>query len=372
MEPIRVLHVVTYMGRGGLETMLMNYYRHIDRNKVQFDFLVHRDFIADYDQEIEGMGGKIYRLPRLNPFSKTYLRKLNVFFKEHGDYVIVHSHLDCMAGIPLKYAKKNGIRIRIAHAHNSNQTKDKKYVLKLLIKKNIPSYANQLFACSVAAGKWMFGKKNFDVLNNAIDTQKFRYNKETAMQTRRAWKISEDTLVIGHVGRFMAPKNHAFIIEIFAELLKHGIDTVLVLVGDGELRGDIEKKAEDYGIWEKVIFTGTRSDIPEVLQMMDVFLFPSLYEGLPLSLIEAQASGLPCLISDKVPLECRKTELIYQMNLSDKAEEWAQTIIKISKIQRSDMLGKIREGGFDVQENAKWLENYYVNQYWQVTEKWRK
>ena len=133
MEPIRVLHVVTYMGRGGLETMIMNYYRNINRNKIQFDFLVHRDFVADYDREIMSLGGKIYRLPSLNPVSKIYQDKLNLFFKQHREYKIVHSHLDCMAAIPLKAAKKNGVSICIAHAHNSNQTKDKKYLLKLFL-----------------------------------------------------------------------------------------------------------------------------------------------------------------------------------------------------------------------------------------------
>ena len=147
MRQIRVLQVVTYMGRGGLETMLMNYYRKIDREKIQFDFLVHRDFETDYDEEIQRLGGRIYRLSRLNPVSKVYLDQLDSFFKEHREYRIVHSHLDCMAGIPLKYAKKNGVPVRIAHAHNSNQTKDKKYLLKLLYKRMIPKYATDFYAC---------------------------------------------------------------------------------------------------------------------------------------------------------------------------------------------------------------------------------
>ena len=155
MKPIRILYVVTYMGRGGLETMLMNYYRQIDRNEVQFDFLVHRDFEADYDKEILKLGGKIYHLPRLNPWDYRYLKKLDEFFQQHKEYKIVHSHLDCMAGIPLKYAKKNGIPVRIAHAHSKSQDKDFKYPLKLWMKRMIPRYATKLFACGEEAGEWM-------------------------------------------------------------------------------------------------------------------------------------------------------------------------------------------------------------------------
>ena len=191
MAPIRVLHIVTYMGRAGLETMLMNYYRNIDREKVQFDFLVHRDFEADYDAEILSLGGKIYRLPKLNPFSKSYRKALDSFFKEHTEYKIVHSHLDCMSSIPLKYAKKNNVPVRIAHSHNNNQDRDAKYLLKLFYRNKIKKYATDLFSCSIEAGKWMFKTDNFTVLNNAIDAAKYSYNKETAAKVRADLGVSE-------------------------------------------------------------------------------------------------------------------------------------------------------------------------------------
>ena len=165
-EPIRVLQVVTYMGRGGLETMLMNYYRNIDRNKVQFDFLTHRDERWDYDDEIESLGGKIYHLPKLNPFSKSYLNALDKFFKEHKEYQIVHCHQDCLSGVVLKVAKKNGVRFTIAHAHSASQDKNLKYFIKVLAKKNIKKYSDKMFACGEEAGKWMFETDNFEVLNN--------------------------------------------------------------------------------------------------------------------------------------------------------------------------------------------------------------
>lgn len=369
MEPIRVLQVVTYMGRGGLETMLMNYYRNINRDKVQFDFLVHRDFEADYDQEILNLGGKIYRLSRLNPFSKKYLNQLDQFFKVHPKYEIVHSHLDCMAGIPLKYAKKNGVPIRIAHAHSSNQTKDKKYLLKLMFKRNIKKNATDLFACAQDAGRWMFGYDQFHVMNNAIDTKVYIANKQTGNEVRQELKIPEDAFVVGHVGRFAPPKNHKFIIRVFAEVLKEKKNAFLLLVGDGDLRGETEALTVELEIQENVIFAGMRSDVNRMLQAMDVFLFPSIYEGLPLSIIEAQAAGLPCLISDKVPIECRKTDLVSQLSLNDSLNVWKDAVIDARKILKKDTFREISDAGFDICQNAKWLEDFYLQKYQEVGER---
>ncbi len=363
MEPIRVLHVVTYMGRGGLETMLMNYYREIDRDKIQFDFLVHREFEADYDQEILSLGGKIYRLPRLNPVNKKYLSELDCFFKNHAEYKIVHSHLDCMAGIPLKYAKKNGVPIRIAHAHSSNQTKDKKYLLKLIFKKNINKSATDLFACAQDAGTWMFGSNQFNVLNNAINTKAYVVNREIGQEVREELKIPEDAFVVGHVGRFAPPKNHEFIVEIFAEVLKVKHNSFLLLVGDGDLKREIEALTTELGIRDNVIFAGLRSDVNRILQAMDVFLFPSTYEGLPLSIIEAQAAGLPCLISDKVPIECQKTDLVRQIPLRESLTVWRDAVIDEGKVLKRDTFEEISNAGFDICSNAKWLEKFYLDKY---------
>ena len=356
---IRILHIVTHMNRGGLETMIMNYYRHIDRSKIQFDFLVHRSNMADYDEEILSMGGKIYRLSPLNPLDPRYLRSLDTFFAEHKEYRIVHCHLDCMAGIPLKYAKKHGVPVRIAHSHSSSQTKDAKYILKLFYKRNIVKYANRLFACGDDAGKWMFGTDDFTVLNNAIDAASYSYCAETAQSVRAGFGIPDHALIVGHVGRFCPPKNHVFIIQIFAEILKKRSDAVLLLVGEGELRAETERQAEELGVRQSVIFAGLRSDVPELLQAMDVFLFPSLYEGLPLSMVEAQAAGLPCLISDKVPIECKKTDLVQQISLEESPEVWANAVLSAADTQRKNTLEDIRRSGFDVRENARWLQDFY-------------
>lgn len=361
--PIRVLQVVTYMGRGGLETMLMNYYRHIDHSKVQFDFLTHREFDGDYDKEIKELSGNVYHLSNLNPLSTSYKKSLDDFFVNHPEYKIVHSHLDCMAGIPLKYAKLNNVPIRIAHAHNSNQTKDLKYPLKLIYKRNIKENANYLFACGDEAGKWMFNTDNFKVLNNAINAKDYTFNINVRNDKRKKFGISDDSILVGHVGRFFPQKNHEFLIDIFNQFHKDHPNSYLMLVGEGELKTSIQDRVNILGLEDYVIFTGLRSDVNELLQAMDVFLFPSLYEGLPVSIIEAQASGLPCLISDKVPIECKKTDLVYQLNLEDSVNIWSDKVYELSHITRRDTYEEIKESGFDILENAKWLENFYIDMY---------
>ena len=362
-HPIRVLQVVTYMGRGGLETMLMNYYRHIDHSKVQFDFLTHREFDGDYDKEIKELGGNVYHLSNLNPLSIDYKTSLNDFFENHPEYKIVHSHLDCMAGIPLKYAKLNNVPLRIAHAHNSNQTKDLKYPLKLFYKRNIKKNANYLFACGDEAGKWMFNTDKFKVLNNAIDAKDYTFNMNIRNDKRKEFGISDDSIMVGHVGRFFPQKNHDFLIDIFNQFHKDYPNSYLMLVGEGELKTSIQDKVNTLGLEDYVIFTGLRSDVNELLQAMDVFLFPSLYEGLPVSIVEAQAAGLPCLISDKVPIECKKTDLVYQLSLEDSVNTWADKIYELSHISRRDTYEEIKQSGFDIVENAKWLENFYIGLY---------
>ena len=364
---IRILHIVTYMGRGGLETMLMNYYRHIDRSQIQFDFLVHREFQADYDDEIASLGGKIYHLPRLVPWSPTYHRTLNSFFAEHAEYQIVHVHQDCLSSVILKTAKRHGVQVRIAHSHNSSQDKNLKYLIKLYYKRQIPKYATQLFACGREAGEWMFHGASFQILNNAIDAKQYQYNPVRATQMRSMLGIPETSFVVGHVGRFSPQKNHGFLLDIFAEILKRRENAVLLLVGDGSLRPSIEENAKALGLSEKVIFTGVRSDVPDLMQAMDVFVFPSLYEGLPVTMVEAQASSLPCFVSDKVPLECKKTNLVTQISLQKPAEYWAEQILKARGTERRDTYAEIASAGFDIVENAKWLQDFYLAQ-WKANE----
>lgn len=362
-EPIRILHVVTYMGRGGLETMIMNYYRHIDRSKVQFDFLVHRDFRADYDDEIEALGGKIYRLPRLVPWSKSYRTALDTFFDEHPGYRIVHVHQDCLSSVILMAAKKHGVPVRIAHSHNSNQDRNLKYLIKLYYRRLIPCYATDLFACGRQAGQWMFMGKPFQIVNNAIDAGLYTFDAETAERMRSALGIDRDTLVVGHVGRFAAAKNHSFLLDIFRELYAKYPDSKLLLVGDGDLRDAMEEKAMQLGIRDRVIFTGIRSDVVDLMQAMDVFVFPSVYEGLPVTLVEAQAAGLPCIVSENIPPECKITSLVEQIPLENSPEYWAEQILAHVCDMRGNTYAQIAAAGFDISENVRWLQNEYLTKW---------
>lgn len=356
---MRILHVVTHMNRGGLETMIMNYYRNIDRDQMQFDFLVHRKERADYDDEIEAMGGKIFRLPVLNPFSMNYRNALQSFFEEHKEYNIVHSHLDCLSAIPLKVAKATGNRYCIAHSHNTNQDRNLKYLLKLYYRRLIPAYADKLSACSKEAGLWMFRGNDFEVLPNAIDAQSFLYDKRVASAAREELGIRKNDFVVGHIGRFNAQKNHSFLVEIFAEIVKKNRNAKLLLVGIGTEMDRIKEKVNKRGLSDCVIFAGLRNDIPALLAAMDVFVFPSLYEGLPVTMIEAQAAGLPCFISDKVPIECKKTELVTQISLEEPSEKWAEVVQKKNRCERVGRYAEICDAGFDIKTNARILQAFY-------------
>lgn len=359
---IRVLHIVTYMGRGGLETMLMNYYRHIDRTRVQFDFLVHRAERADYDDEIDALGGVIYRLPRLVPWSKSYLAELNGFFASHTEYKIVHVHQDCLSSVILKSAQANGVPVRIAHSHSSGQDKNFKYPIKLLYRRSIPRYATLLFACAKDAGDWMFCGAPYQIVNNAIDVGAYTYDPSKREKIRCQLGV-KDEFVIGHVGRFMYPKNHPFLIDIFAALLKKEHNAILLLVGDGEEMPKIRAKAQDLGIDDKVRFLGVRSDVAELMQAMDLFAFPSLYEGLPVTMVEAQAAGLPCVVSNVIPHDAYLTNLVTPVSLSESAETWAAEILKNSNVQRIDRYSEIAAHSFDITVEAKKLQEFYLHVY---------
>ena len=360
---MRVLQVVTTMNRGGLETMLMNYYRHVDRERVQFDFLEHRKEHSAYDDEIESLGGKIYRLPRLVPWSKSYLSALNQFFDEHPGYKIVHVHQDCLSSVILKAAAQHDIPVRIAHSHNANQNKNLKYPIKLWYRHSIPQYATNLFACGKDAGDWMFNGAPYQIVNNAIDAVAYAYDPEKRIEMRQKLGL-RDELVVGHVGRFNPQKNHLFLLDIFAVLLKKEPNAALLLVGGGEDMPKIQAKAQTLGIEEHVRFLGIRSDVADLMQAMDVFVFPSLYEGLPVTMVEAQAAGLPCLISDKVPSECILTDaLVDILPLLAEPEIWAEKILEKQSIPRIDHRTEIVAHGFDITTEAVKLQEFYLKAY---------
>ena len=334
------------MDRGGAETMVMNYYRHIDRTKVQFDFMVHRDQRGAYDDEIEALGGRIYRLSPIRPWTASkYKKQLRQFFKEHSEYQIVHAHMSELGYYAFVQAKKAGVPVRICHAHNRPYGFDVKSTARWYLKKKMMPYITHMFMCGLDSGKWLFGEKNqeqFYQLNNAIDTERFRFNLEKRNITRREFGV-ENNIVIGHVGRFNVQKNHGFLVDIFEQVLEKEPKARLLLVGDGSGKEQIQ------------------NDIPDFLQAIDVFLFPSLFEGLSVASIEAQAAGLPCLISDKIPIECKKTELVQQISLESSAEIWAEKVLEVVKEPRQDTFEQMKLEGFDIHENAKKLEQFYLS-----------
>lgn len=212
---IRILQVVTHMNRGGLETMLMNYYRHMDRAQIQFDFLTHRPYEGDYGEEIKALGGVIYHMPKLNPFSRSYHKALKKFFLSHPEYQIIHVHQDCLSGVILKVAKECGIKVRIAHCHSANQAKDIKYPIKLFFRRSIPRYATDLLACGEEAGRWMFSGAEFFVLKNAIDAHSYSFDAQKNALQREKWKVLPEELVVGHVSNYTVAKNPLFLLEVF-------------------------------------------------------------------------------------------------------------------------------------------------------------
>lgn len=369
---LRVLQVVTHLNRGGLETMLMNYYRNIDRTQVQFDFLTHRPYDGDYGEEIQQMGGTIYHLPVLNPFSFSYKKELGDFFDNHPEYQIIHVHQDCLSSVILKIAKKHGIKVRIAHSHNASQDKDLKYPIKMFYRRFISKYATELMACSQSAGNWMFCGASFRILNNAICTADYRYDYEKRQRIRTEFSLNKNELIVGHVGRFSPQKNHEFLIDIFYQVKVQYPNSKLLLVGDdrGELADKIKCKVAELNLKDAIIFAGLHSDVADLMQAMDVFVFPSKYEGFGIAIIEAQSAGLPCVISDTIPSECIKTELVQQINLASSANEWARIVVKKGKeTARRDTTELIKKAGFDIAENAKWLQQYYLEKTDELTGK---
>lgn len=364
---IRVLHVVTSMDMGGLENRIMDIYRHIDRNVVQFDFLVHRNVKGFFDDEIENMGGKIFRICKLTPATMIfqYNNVLKCFFKEHQEYKIVHAHLNSLSFYVLRAAQRAQIPVRIAHSRTSGLKLDTKYFIKLFAKYRIKKYATNLFACSDDAGKWLFGHKQFalgsiDIINNAIEADKYIYDKIKRDIIRDNLNLS-NKFVVGHVGSMRYEKNHMFIIDIFSEILKQVDNSILILVGDGPLRDKVNEKISKLNLTDKVIFTGIRTDVNILMQAFDVFLFPSIFEGFGTVLVEAQASGLKCFTSTKVPRYTNITNLVTFMNLDRSPKEWAKEIVQSSlNYYRENTINKVISAGFEINNVAKDLQNKYM------------
>ncbi|VEF49075.1 group 1 glycosyl transferase [Bacillus freudenreichii] len=364
-SPVRILHVVVNMNRGGAETLIMNLYRNIDRSKVQFDFLTCKS--GAFDEEIMRLGGRIHRIPYISDVGHfKFIKALTQFFSNHQEYKVVHSHLDKMSGIVLRAAKIAGVPTRISHSHNTQSeggtvTKAYKWFAGRFIKNNSTS----LFACSNDAAKWMFNKMadSVHIVKNGIEYKNFTFSKEVRRQIRNELDINKEDYVLGHVGRFSPQKNHSFLIDVFSQYSKMNNRAVLLLVGDGPLRSDIEEKVQSLHLKKKVKFLGVRSDVNRVLQGIDLFLFPSLHEGLPVSLIEAQGAGLPCLISDRISREVDLGGQLIQYASLEDPQKWARKIQNISTkcISRTSHPEALTKSGYDITVTAHKIEKFYLN-----------
>ena len=361
-EPIRVLHVFGRLDSGGAESRTMDIYRQIDKSKVQFDFAIHTEDKCFFTEEVKSLGGRIYSFPRFN--GKNYFEyrtKWNEFFKKHPEYRIVHGHQTNTGFVYLREAKLNNVPVRIAHSRNSNKENFiKKHICKLS-----KLYATHLFAVSKVAGISEFGESAVNkglvrILPNAIDAKKYSYDEETRKSKRLELGIGNEPVII-HIGRFHPQKNHLFLLDIFSQVIKKEPRAKLLLVGDGLLRSEIIKKISELKIDNSVILTGIRSDVPELLQAADALLFPSLFEGLPGVVLEAQATGIPCIISDSITDEVRITELVKFISIDYDAHYWADELItSLSDIIRRNTYSEIKEMGYDIQNVALIYETFYT------------
>lgn len=305
---IRILHSVSNMDRAGIETMLMNYYRHIDRSKIQFDFLCNKKKPGAYDAEIKEMGGNIYHTPGLNPAKyPSYLKCMKKIFEENPEYKIVEAHNGALGVYALHAAKVNHIPVRIFHAHGASITRDWKLPIKLVCKALLPSNMNQHFSCGIEAARCYFGEKvvernDYELIPNAIEVNRFVFDSTIRNRIRHDNHL-ENKHIVGHVGRFMSQKNHTFLLDVFAEASKRDSLAHLVLLGDGELMDAMKEKASNLGIKDRVTFVGNVGNANEWYQAFDCFVLPSVWEGLPVVGVEAQAADLPCIFSSAVTRE---------------------------------------------------------------------
>ena len=363
----KVVRVAQIMGKwvgGGLESVVMNYYSNINRDKIQFDFICDTDSKYIPYEQIEKMGGRVIFI---HPYQKVYKYKryLKKVLKQ-GNYKIVHSHMNTLSVFSLRAAKKAKVPIRIAHSHSTDNKKEwKKTLLKTLLKPFSKIYPTDYFCCSELAGRYLFGDNTYDegkvfLLNNAIDLDKFKYNEELRNLKRNQLSIDNDTLVIGHIGRFVAQKNHEFLIDIFNEIQIKKSNSILLLVGSGPLMDDIKQKVNNLGLQDKVKFLGQRDDVAELYQAFDVLLLPSLYEGLSVVAVEAQATGNLCVLSDSMTKETKVLDDTVFMSLEDSAIKWADCVLtNASKYKKHDTSKEMQNKGFDIKKEAINLENKY-------------
>lgn len=392
-SPIIVLHVVGRLDIGGAESRIMDLYRNIDREKVQFHFVQHTKDRCAFEDEVERLGGKVYSVPRFNVKNYfSYKKAWQDLFREHPEIAVVQGHMTSTASIYLPIAKKAGVTITIAHARSAGVDPGLKGHLTRFLRRNLYEKCDFRFTCSQMAGEAVFGDQNqiprkATFIPNAIDVDKFKFDKKTREQIRYELGI-KDKFVIGHVGRFSHMKNHKYMLQILEQCIhiekeKRLPETVLMFLGDGEMKEEIMEQAVAMGITSRVLFLGNKRDVYRYYQAMDYFLLPSLYEGLPGTAVEAQASGLPGIMSDTVTGEAVVTDLLKMRSIKEEPGRWAEEIMEVSqeffdhfhetetasedlgviasaKNSRSYYAQVVRQASFDVKEQAKRMQEFYL------------
>lgn len=380
-SPIIVLHVVGRLDIGGAESRIMDLYRNIDREKVQFHFVQHTSDRCAFEEEVERLGGRVYHVPRFNVKNYfTYKKAWKGLFQAHPEIKVVQGHMTSTAAIYLPIAKKAGVEITIAHARSAGVDPGLKGHLTRFLRRDLYKKCDYRFTCSGMAGESVFGNqkeisRKATFIPNAIDVDKFKFNKEVREEIRYELGI-KDKFVIGHVGRFSHMKNHKYMLQILEQCIqiekaKRLPETVLMFLGDGELKEEITEQAVAMGISSRVLFMGNKRDVYRYYQAMDYFLLPSLYEGLPGTAVEAQASGLKGIMSDSVTAEAVVTDLIQMRSIKEEPKLWAEEIMRASQKQIEDSCGDeevrrssyaevVKQASFDVKEQAKRMQEFYL------------
>lgn len=362
-EPIRVLQIVGIACNGGVEAVVLNYYRYMDKSKVQFDFVVHKNPAKNFVTEVKKGGGRLYEVTPYNKNIFAFTHEIYRIIKD-GNYDIVHSNMNSMSGFPLFAAWLAGAKVRILHNHTTDaKTEGLRTILKRVLRPFAKMFANRYWACSNLAGEWMYGKKpvqsgKITIIPNAIDLEKFAFNPDKRKLMRQKLGL-DGKFVLGHIGRFVYQKNHSFLIDVFAEVVRVKPEARLMLIGDGELRKTIEEKVVNRGLHDKVLFLGNRNDVADLYNVMDIFLLPSHYEGLPVVGVEAQANGLKCLFSDKVTEETKLIEetMFIPLNL----ECWKKVICNIDYVSNRKMVSVqvVNNENYDIKKSCLNLCNDY-------------
>ena len=364
MKTIKIAQVIGKWVGAGAENVVLNYYRFIDKDKFKFDFICESDSTNIPYETINKLGGKVILVSPYENTSK-YIKDLTEVLKK-GKYDIVHSHTNALSYLALKAAKKAKIGVRIAHSHNSSikleQDQLLKNIYKILLKQNATDY----FACNEESGKFLFGEKEYNngkvfIISNAIEVDKYKFNKKTRIKKRKEMDLEQDNLVIGHVGRFVSQKNHEFLLDLFKAIHDKEPKARLILCGQGPLMTGIRDKAYGMGIYDDIKFLGQVNDVEKYYQAMDLFVLPSFYEGYPLTLVEAQAAGLPCFASNDVGEETKLLDSTTFLSLSSPVRIWKKQIMDvIEDFNRIDTSSIVKEKGYDIEVEVKKLEEKYL------------